>query len=180
ARPHEDSNLVLQFNQVLLVRSFDEYDQLQVRHEQIPESAEWDKNKIVLAHTKGGTHLFRHTHHGEVMPSHRQFLANRIDRGEELIHDVLPNEANPRIVVVVLIADVAPPRHLFPADISVAGGNSQQVHLFDRTAAKSRLRPALRLRNGADGLVTTQGVHQVLVFFETDGPVAPQGFQVLL
>ena len=124
ARPHEDPNLVLQLHHVLRVRSFDKNHKLQVRHEKIAEGAERDEYEVVLAHAEGGAHLFRHADHREVMAAHLQFLANGIDRGEELIHNVLANEANPRIVVVVLVADVAPIRHLFPADVGVAGGDS--------------------------------------------------------
>ncbi len=172
-RAHEDSNLVLQFHHVLRIRRLDEDQERQVRHKQIAERAERDEDEIVLADAEAGADLFRHAHHGEIVSAHGQFLANGINGGKQLVNNILADKADSRVVMVILVGDIAPPRNFFPSDVSVAGGDAVQRDLADGMAGVACLRPVLRRGDGTDGLVARERVLQVLVFLQANRPIAP-------
>ena len=82
ARPHEDTNFVFELHHVFGVGRLDKNKELQVRHVEVPESAERNKDEVVLAHAESGAHLLRHADNAEALSPHQQFLVKRIDLTE--------------------------------------------------------------------------------------------------
>src|SRR5438105_926023 len=111
------------------------------------------------------------------LASHDQLLVERVDPPEEFLNDVLPDEADPRAVALVLLGDVAARLHFFPADVRMAGRDGGQRDLIDGVTLVARLRARLELRQSAYGLVADQVVLQELVVCRTDRLVATARFQ---
>src|SRR5579859_1173313 len=105
--PHQCAHFVLELQHVLRVGRLDKYQKFRTGYEVTTQSGERNHHKVILTHTEGGAHFFGHANDPKGLAAHYDFLFERIGAGKKFIHQVLPNKADMRIVVIILLADVA-------------------------------------------------------------------------
>ena len=68
--------------------------------------------------------LFGDADDAERQTGQLNFLVQGIDVGEQLVHDVLADDADAGVVLVIGVVDVAALLHFFAPDIGEAGGHA--------------------------------------------------------
>ncbi len=109
------------------------------------KGAQGNDGEVILALSEGAADFLGDADDAEGKTRQLNLFVERIDVGKQLLHQVLADYADPGVVLVVGVVDVASLRDLFAADVDKAGSHGVQLDLVDQVAFVARRRAGLEL-----------------------------------
>src|ERR1035441_8185981 len=173
AGTHQRAHFVLKFHHVPAIRRLNVNQQLRTAHPDVAKRAQGNDGEVILALSERAADSFGDADDVEGKARHRNLFVEWIDVGKQLVHQILADYADPGVVLVVGVTDVAPLLDFFAADIGKAGSHRVQRDLVDHAALIARRWIGAELGHGADLLIPLQVVPQKLVVCHANRLVAP-------